>query len=116
MIVAIGKAEGNAMAATAMVEPHHQTQLLRRSAPADNIEAEGFPPTKGLASQVFDMLEIRLPDQRAVGKDPDRLAGFLKQNLTGGLIVVFIAEFDQTIFWPGIRFLPVHQCNQFSGQ
>ena len=30
---------------------------------ADNIKAEGPPPTKGLASAVLNMLEIRLPDQ-----------------------------------------------------
>ena len=77
VIVAFGQVEGNAMAAAAIIERHHQAGLMRRGVPADDIETEELALAESLACNMFNMFEIRLTDQRTVGKNPKRVVYIL---------------------------------------
>ena len=58
--------------AAAMIERHHQAALLRCSAPAVELETEGPVPAASAAALLPDTGEGGIPDQGAIGEDPER--------------------------------------------
>ena len=71
----IGEAEQHAAALPAAIHRHHQARHIGGAAKPRDAEAERAVPAMRTAHPLLDMVDFRLPDQRAAGKEPQRAVG-----------------------------------------
>src|SRR5215208_5218680 len=88
--VLLWKPVENALALPASVERHHETRLILGGPMAYDAKAERAMPPSRRAPAGLDVLDLRLPDQRAIGKEPCVLAWGMGRHrgLHGGVIVL----------------------------
>src|SRR4051794_36917341 len=60
----------DASALTASVEHHHQAGLFLSSTPAGDFETKRAMPTPRCSDVLLDVINLGLPDERAVSKEP----------------------------------------------
>src|SRR4051794_35095900 len=82
-LVLVRQPANDAVAGPTMIERHHQAGKFRRPAPALQLKTERTVPAVGDRTPVFGEIAFRLPDQRAVGEDPERVA-FTRGDELGG--------------------------------
>ena len=94
---------------TASVEAHHQTGLVRRSTPARDPETERAVPATRRSHSLLDELNLRLPNERAVGEEPKIFAGRVsRQELADHCVIVLLRVVDEVRFWTGVLQRPMH--------
>jgi hypothetical protein len=72
--LAMGQSECHANTRPSSFQSHHQTWLLRRSAPPFQFDAKGSVPAINCSSAMLDIGEVWPPNEGTMGKKPQIVA------------------------------------------
>ena len=115
-VIVVAQPVGNALAASAAFQPHHQAGLPRRAAPARQLHAEGAVPAGSGGAPMLDRVELGLPDQRAIGEQPERSMLLPLQQVGGGGVILLFGELGIAVFRAGIGLFPMTARHQLRRQ
>ncbi|OWK25437.1 hypothetical protein AJ87_10000 [Rhizobium yanglingense] len=111
--VVSGNLEEEPVASTSALQCHHQAGLFWRASPGGQFEAEGAVPSKGRRPQTIGDFKFRLPDQRAVRKDPKLAVNAVIGKSDSQIAVIPIRQWGPPFFGLGLRFLPFAHSHKF---
>jgi hypothetical protein len=101
---------------TGKLQRHHQSGLLRRAAPARQLQGEGAVPAESGRPPMLDGFAGRLPDQGSIGEDPERSRRLAFQERASRGVVLRLGEVVSPWLRARVRLQSLAACDQLGGE
>ena len=116
VVIVVGQPIDHPFAASAAIQRQHQPRYLRRAAPGFQFQAKGAVPAIGDAAPMLERGEFRLPDQRAISEQAQRVRAVLRQQSFDDAVIIVLDKLCEARLRAGVALHPLDPRDQVGSQ